>query len=233
METNNPPRPEAPKGDNFVITVGRRFGSGGRELGRLLAERLGIAYYDKELLAEAARRSGLSCEFFERHDERFPRYINGLFSFAQGYQPINTYAGGSAIGGDSAHQAMNDMIRALAERESCVIVGRTADYILRDHPRCVNIFVHAPEEHCIDRIMRRGDIDDRDKAHALARKTNKLRAHYYNFFTDKRWGDAGSYHLTIDSSAMTMEQVADTVIDYLRHRGLIGSSSSEGDAPAR
>ncbi len=206
---------------NFVITVGRQFGSGGRELGRLLAEKLGISYYDKELLAQAAERSGLSSEFFERHDERFPRYINGLFSFAQGYQPLNTYAGGSAISGESVHKAMNDMIRSLGEKESCVIVGRTADYILRDHPRCVNVFVHAPLEHCVDRIMRRGGLTDREKARSLARKTNKLRSHYYNFYTDKHWGDAGSYHLSLDSSVMPMEQVAETVIDYLRRRGLI------------
>lgn len=207
--------------DNFVITVGRQFGSGGRELGRLLADKLGIAYYDKELLAEAAGRKGLSSEFFEKNDERFPRYINGLFSFVQGYQPVTTYAGGSAISSDSVYQAVDELVRHLADSGSCVIVGRTADYILRDHPRCVNIFVHAPMDHCVERIMSRGDIDNPDKARALAQKTNKLRANYYNFYTDRRWGAAGSYHLTIDSSLMPMEQVAETVIDYMRRRGLL------------
>lgn len=207
--------------NNFVITIGRQFGSGGRELGKLLAKKLGINYYDKELLAHAAERSGLSSEFFERHDERFPRFINGLFSFAQGYQPINSYAGGSAISSDSVYSAMDKLIRELAEKESCVIVGRTADYILRNHPRCVNLFVHAPIDHCVNRIMERGDINDADKARTLAQRTNKLRANYYNFYSDKRWGDASSYHLTLDSSAMPMDALADTVVDYLRHRGLI------------
>ena len=207
--------------DNFVITVGRQFGSGGRELGHMLAEKLGIAYYDKDLLAEAAQRKGLSSEFFEKNDERFPRFINGIFSFAQGYQPINSYAGGSAISCDSVYQAVDELIRHLAESESCVIVGRTADYILREHPRCVNIFVHAPMDHCVERIMRRGDMGSADKARAMAQKTNKLRANYYNFYTDKRWGAAESYHMTIDSSLMPMEQVAETVIDYLRRRGLV------------
>ena len=207
--------------DNFVITVGRQFGSGGRELGHMLAEKLGIAYYDKELLAEAAQRKGLSSEFFEKNDERFPRFINGIFSFAQGYQPINSYAGGSAISCDSVYQAVDELIRHLAESESCVIVGRTADYILREHPRCVNIFVHAPMDHCVERVMRRGVMGSADKARAMAQKTNKLRANYYNFYTDKRWGAAESYHMTIDSSLMPMEQVAETVIDYLRRRGLV------------
>lgn len=209
------------KEDNFVITVGRQFGSGGRELGRLLADKLGIAYYDKELLAEAARSKGLSSEFFEQNDERFPRFVNGFFSYAQCYQPMDIYAGNSAFSCDSVYQAVDELICRIAENESCVIVGRTADYILREHPRCVNIFVHAPMEHCISRIMRRGDIDSPDKARSLAVKTNKLRANYYNFYTDKRWGAAESYHLTIDSSMMPMEQVAETVIDYLRRRGLL------------
>lgn len=208
--------------NNFVITVGRQFGSGGRELGRLLADRLGITYYDKELLAEAARRSGLSSEFFEKNDERFPRFINGLFSFAQGYQPINSYAGGSAISCDSVYQAMDELIHSIADRESCVIVGRTADYILREHPRCVNIFVHAPIEHRVKRILRRApEVGSEEKARAIAEKTNKLRANYYNFYTDKRWGAAESYHLTLDSSAMPMERIADAVTAYLRLRGLI------------
>lgn len=206
---------------NFIITVGRQFGSGGRELGQMLANKLGINYYDKELLARAAEESGLSSEFFEKHDERFPRFINGIFSFAQGYQPINTYAGGSAISCDSVYQAMNELIQKIAEKESCVIVGRTADYILRDHPRCVNVFVHAPADLCVERILRRGDIRDAEKARSLAAKTNKLRANYYNFYTDKKWGAADSYHLTLDSSLMPMEDVAETIIDYIRRRGFI------------
>lgn len=209
------------KKKNFIITVGRQFGSGGRELGQMLANKLGINYYDKELLARAAEDSGLSSEFFEKHDERFPRFINGIFSFAQGYQPINTYAGGSAISCDSVYQAMNELIQKIAEKESCVIVGRTADYLLRDHPRCVNVFVHAPADHCVERILRRGDIRDAEKARSLAAKTNKLRANYYNFYTDKKWGAADSYHLTLDSSLMPMEDVAETIIDYIRRRGFI------------
>lgn len=207
--------------NNYVITIGRRFGSGGRDLARRLARRLGIAYYDKELLAEAARMSGMSAEFFERNDERFPRFINGVFSFAQGYLPVSAGTGGSAISADRVYNAMSALLENLAERGSCVIVGRTADYVLRNHPRCVNIFVTAPPERCVERIMARGDIDDPRKARRLAERTNRLRAAYYNFYTDKQWGDSSGYDLTIDSSRLDMDDAVEVVVEYLRRRAII------------
>ena len=207
--------------ENFVITVGRRFGSGGRELGQLLAKRLNIAYYDKELLIEAAKKAGLNIQLFEKNDEKFPRFLNGLFTFAQGYATGATYTGASPVSSDGVYHVLADFMRETASKESCVIVGRTADYILRDNPRCVNIFVHAPLDHCVRRILERADEKDEQKARNRAEKTNKLRAEYYNFFTDKHWGDSSSYDLTIDTSLMPMDAVADTVIDYLRHRGIL------------
>lgn len=207
--------------NNFpiIITVGRQFGSGGRVLGRKLADRLGFGYYDKELLAQAARQAGVGEEFFERNDERFPSFINGLFSFAMGLNNVNVYAGSTSISGDSLYRAQSDFIHSLAEKESCVIVGRTADYVLRDHPRTVNIFVHAPLDECARRIMGRdADAPTLEKARSKATKINKLRANYYNFYTDKEWGAAGSYDLCIDTSKMPMEQVVEVIVDYLRRR---------------
>ena len=203
---------------NYVITIGRQFGSGGRELGKLLANKLGIAYYDKEMLCEAAKNAGVSPEFFEKSDEKFPKFFNGMFSFSMGYSPYTLYTGSTSISDDSLYRAQSDFINSVAHKHSCVIVGRSADYILRDHPRCINIFVHAPIEACVDRIMRRGDKTTREHARALAEKTNKLRASYYNFYTDKVWGDAKSYDLSIDSSLMPMDDVAEVVCDYLRRR---------------
>lgn len=209
-----------PEKNNVVVTIGRQFGSGGRELGRKLAQRLGAKYYDKELLSEAARRAGMSEEFFERKDERFPSFINGIFSFAFGYNSINCYAGSTSISDDSIYRAQSDFIHSLADTESCVIVGRTADYVLRDHPRTVNIFVHAPEEACIDRIVSR-DVDSetsRDKARAKARRINKLRASYYNFYTDKTWGAASSYDLCLDTSLMPMDDIVEVIAGYIARR---------------
>lgn len=204
--------------NKFIITVGRTFGSGGRVLGRLIAERLGIPFYDKRLLLEAARHSGVAPEYFERNDERMPRFISGVFSFAHGYNPMAWYSDPTSISSDSIYKAQCDYIRELAARESCVIVGRTADYVLRDVPGVINIFVHAPERDCISRIIERHDAMSPDEARALARRANKLRSSFYNFYTDKTWGDASSYDLTVDSSHMPMERLADFVISYVRLR---------------
>jgi cytidylate kinase len=203
---------------NLVITIGRQFGSGGRELGRQIAEKLGIAFYDKELLLQAAKNAGVSVDFFERNDEKFPKFLSGLFSFTMGYSPYNAYAGSSLISDENLYQVQSDLIRSLAQQSPCVIVGRSADYVLRDFPRCVNIFVHAPIEARVERIMRRGDCPTPEKARELAEKTNKLRAHYYDFYTDKTWGDAASYDLTVDSASMPIDRVADLVCAYVRAR---------------
>lgn len=208
--------------ENFVITIGRQFGAGGRELGRTLASKLGIAYYDKELLIEAAKEAGVSPEFFERADERFPSFISGVFSFNLGSNPMSFYSGSTSISDDSIYKAQCDVIRSLASRGSCVIVGRSADYVLRDYPRVANIYVHAPIDVRCRRIMnRRNPMDGAltaARARAQAERNDKLRANYYNFYTDKRWGDARSYDLTLDSSVMPMESLAEVVIAYLKAR---------------
>ncbi|MCH5318795.1 MAG: cytidylate kinase-like family protein [Paramuribaculum sp.] len=207
-------------GDNktVVITIGRQFGSGGREIGRKIADVLGIGYYDRELLTEASKSAGVVEELFERNDERAPSYLNGLFSFAHGMTPPNIYSGSTSISHDTIHRSKTDVISRIAERESCVIVGRTADYVLRDHPRHVSIFVHAPMEHCIDRITARDGSLSREKARAKAEKTNRLRANYYNFYTDKKWGAASSYDLTFDTSLLPQEDIVAIVKDYVRRR---------------
>lgn len=206
----------------YVITVGRQFGSGGRELGRALATELGIGYYDKELLVEAAKKAGVSAEFFEKTDERFPTFLQGLFSFSMGVTPMCYYTGASSISDDGLYKAVSDFLLQTSAERSFVVVGRTADYILRHHPRVTNIFVHAPIEECVARITRRADAVSPEKAEALARKTNKWRADYYNFFTDKEWGRADSYHLTFDSSVIPIDKCVELVKDYLRLRGHIG-----------
>ena len=205
----------------FVITVGRQFGSGGRELGKALAEALEIEYYDKELLVESAKLAGVNPEYFEKKDERFPTFLQGLFSFSMGVTPMCYYTGTSSITDDGLYKSISDFLLKTSKEKSFVVVGRSADYILRDHPRCVNIFVHAPLEECVKRLMGRNDAIDEAKASAIAKKTNKWRAEYYNFFTDKQWGDAKSYDLTLDSSIMSMENNVELIKEYLRLRGIL------------
>lgn len=218
----------------IVITVGRQFGSGGRELGRRLAERLGFKYYDKELLSEAAKHAGVDEAFFERNDERFPSFLNGIFSFSFGLNSVNCYAGSTSISDDSLYRSQSDFIHSLADKGHCVIVGRTADYVLRDHDRLVNIFVHAPIECCVKRIMGRTEESiTEDKARSKALKVNKLRANYYNFYTDKTWGAAASYDLTFDTSKMPMDEMVEFVCEYVRRRfpdfEMAASSAKSGD----
>lgn len=199
----------------FVVTIGRQMGSGGRELGRLLAQRLNIDFYDKKLLLDAAKNSGLIARTIENADERTPSFLSSVFGSAlgQAITPVGAYSYD-----DTAYRAVSDTIRNLGETKSCVIVGRTADYVLRDHPRCISLFIHAPEKACIERVMARGDRPSEAEARSLVRKTNKLRAAYYGFFTDRNWGAAPTYDLTIDSSLLPLPELADLLADYITRR---------------
>ena len=209
---------ELDRQSNYVITIGRQFGSGGRELGKMLAQKLGIEYYDKRLLAEAAAASGLSPEMVERHDERVPDLMGSSVGFNMGYGQLPWY-NGMAMMSDSISNCLSDIITSLADTKPCVIVGRTADYILRDHPVAkVSLFVHAPIQERVKRIMARMDKTQESSARSLANKTDKLRAAYYNFYTDRRWGDSATYDLTFDSSLLPMEDICDLVAEYIRRR---------------
>lgn len=203
--------------DKYVITIGRTFGSGGRELGRKLAERLGIGFYDKELLVKAAEKAGYNIEYFENADERVPRILGSAIPFSMGFYPIS-WLGDAGGGTDRVYKAQCDFINDLADNEPCVIVGRSADYILRKRPNVINIFVHAPVDVCAKRIVERSDTATHAQAKALAERTNKLRANFYNFYTDKEWGNARSYDLCFDSSLISIDDIAEIVVNYLHRR---------------
>ncbi|MDR0766431.1 MAG: cytidylate kinase-like family protein [Odoribacteraceae bacterium] len=197
--------------EHAIVTIGRQFGSRGKEIGRRLAERLGIECYDRRLIMLASRESGLCPEFFERADER---NTGSLW---------NAFASGCAFGGlynndflsnEKLFQIQSDAIRKLADRESCVLVGRCADYILRDKKRCINIFIHAPVETRIRTIMERQSLS-RAETIELVRKMDKTRSNYYNYYTDKGWGVASSYHLSIDSSLLGVAQTVEFIDHFL------------------
>lgn len=204
--------------EKYVITIGRQYGSGGREIGRMLADALGIKYYDKELLTEAAKSSRVNQELFEAADERTPSFFSNLWSFNLGFNSGAYLLGNTPLSDDSIYAAQCNVMKELAERSSCVIVGRSADYVLRNHPRLISIFIHASIEAKVRRIMGRNDCKTENEAKALAAKKDKLRSSYYNFYTDKTWGDAASYDLSIDSSKLTSQQVCKIIIDYVNMR---------------
>ena len=204
--------------DKYVITIGRTFGSGGRALGRAIADKLGIGFYDKQLLVKAAEKAGYNIEYIEKNDERAPSVMGSSIPFSFGFYPMSWLGNPGGGGSDSTYSAQCDLMHELAESEPCVIVGRSADYVLRDLPNVVNIFVHAPIEECVRRITSRGDVTRETDAKALAERTNKLRANFYNFYTDKRWGYAESYDLCVNSALMPIDALADYVIEFIKQR---------------
>ena len=202
--------------NNLIITIGRQFGSGGREVGKIVAELLGINYYDKELILEASKASGLCAECFERVDEKAPnRFFNAL---SMGWLSGASGLPADGWSDDMIFRVQADVIRDIAEKHSAVIVGRCADYILREHPGCVSVFIHANETDCARRIMARNSGVNQIDARTLAQKRNKIRASYYNFYTDKVWGDGASYDLCINSSALSAQAVAELIVDFARRK---------------
>lgn len=199
---------------NLVITIGRQFGSGGREIGKILAEMLHFSYYDKELIQEASKASGLCLECFERADEKAPnRFLNAL---SKGWMSgVSGIPSSGEWSDEMIFKVQSDVIRDIALRGSAVIVGRCADYILRDYPQCVSVFIHASTDDCVRRIMERNPGVSESEARELTVKRNKVRAAYYNFYTDKIWGDAASYDLCINSSVIGTHAVARLIAQYI------------------
>jgi cytidylate kinase len=203
---------------NYVITLGRQFGCGAREIGHLVAKLLNIDYYDKELLLEAAKSSGVAPDIFEASDERTPKFFSSLWSFNLGYYSGALFVGDQPVKEDNVYQAQSDVMIELAHKGPCVIVGRSADYILRNEVKVISIFLHSSMDDRIKRIIKRGDCKTKKEAKEMALKQNKLRANYYNFYTDKQWGECESYDLSIDSSKLGPEGTAKLIVEYVKTR---------------
>ena len=204
--------------DKFVINIGRQLGSGGKAVGEAVARRLGIGVYDKQLINLAAEQSGLCPEVFERVDEKESR---NLFSTLVAYlrSPFvgSEYAGSNVLSNDALFKIQSDVIRDLAARESCIFVGRCADYILREHPRCVNIFVSASREDRIERLVRTRRLTP-EAAEQLMDSTDEKRADYYNYYSNRTWGAAATYHLCIDSSVLGIDGTAAFAEEFIRKK---------------
>lgn len=198
-----------------IITISRQYGSGGHEVGERLAQKLNIPLLDKELIAMAAKQSGLSEAVFERADEKAGNSL--LYSMVMG-----NYTFGSRITGvnempinDKLFILQSDIIKKAAEEGPCVIVGRCGDYILRKNENVFRVFIHADKESRIRRIVRKG-LCEENKAADFVAKRDKQRANYYNFYSNKRWDDLSNYHLTLDSSRFEIEELVDIIIEAIR-----------------
>lgn len=202
--------------EKIIITIGRQFGSGGREIGKKLAEHLGIAYYDKELIQLAAKESGICPELFEKADEKTSGGI--LQAFAMGfsmngviYQPNDYFTDATLF------QVQSDVIRKIAAENACVIVGRCADYILQNDENCTSIFIHSSEADRIQRIIRQTPMSEKEALEQM-KKTDKTRATYYNYYTDKIWGAATSYHLCINSSVVPTNESVKLIEEFVKNK---------------
>ena len=197
-----------------IYTIGREYGSMGLVVGQRLAERLGIKYYDKELLQQAAKDSGFCEEIFENHDEKPSNSF--LYSLVMDTYSVGNYAVAPFLDMPLNHKvflAQFDTIKNIAEKESCVIVGRCADYALANDPNVINVFVRADLEDRIKVISKRLDMTE-NKAKDMIIKNDKQRASYYNYYTSKKWGDARSYDLCINTSKVSVDDAVDLILKY-------------------
>ncbi len=198
--------------EKVILTIGRQFGSGGHEIGEKIAKKLGVKFYDKELLKLVAKESGLCEKVLESYDEKPTNSL--LYSIVMDIYPSVMYSGPTID--QQIYQATYDAIRKLSE-DSCVIVGRCADYTLRDCPELVSVFVHANTDFRAARVAEEYKVSEA-KAKDMLVKTDKKRASYYNFQSEKKWGAASSYNLCVESSSLGIDGSVDLIMDYIRYR---------------
>lgn len=199
---------------NKIYTIGREFGSGGREVGEKLAQKLGIKLYDKELLQQAAKDSGFCEEIFENHDEKPTNSF--LYSLVMDTYSVSGYSAAPFLDMPLNHKvflAQFETIKKIAEKESCVIVGRCADYALSDNPNCINVFIHADLDVRIKNVSRNLNITE-NKARDIINKTDKQRASYYNYYTSKKWGDSKSYNLSLDAGKLGTDNCVEMILKF-------------------
>ncbi|HIY00002.1 cytidylate kinase-like family protein [Faecalicatena contorta] len=193
-----------------IITIGREFGSAGREIGYKIADDFGIKLYDKEMLNRAAKESGICEELFEAHDEKPTNSF--LYSLVMDTYSLG-YSSGSYTDMPINHKvflAQFDAIKKIASEGPCILVGRCADYALEEFDNVLTVFIHAKMEARIRRIARIYNLTDA-KAKEMIQKTDKQRSSYYNYYTNKKWSDAESYDVCLDSSVLGIEGTAEAI----------------------
>ena len=191
-----------------IITISREFGSGGRFIGEEVAKKLGIAYYDKNIIGQIAEKSGLSPEYIQENAELSPK--KGLFAYAFSGRDIT----GKSVE-DMVYEAQRNIILELAEKEPCVIIGRNADYILKDRDDVLNVFIHGDMPEKIKRITGLYNVEEKDAVKMMA-DTDKRRRTNYNFYTDQRWGKASNYTLCLNSSQLGYDRCEMIIMECMK-----------------
>lgn len=190
-----------------IITISREFGSGGREIGKKLAEKLNIPFYDKELIELSAKESGIDKELFEDEEYHTSKgfYLLGAIGFTLG-SPITSISEMSL--NDRLFLVQTETIENIANCGACVIVGRCADYVLSNYPNVLNVFIHANMKDKIERAVHSYEVDERNVENSIS-KIDKRRANYYNYYTDRKWGNASNYDIVINSSRFGVDGTVD------------------------
>ena len=191
-----------------IITISREFGSGGRFIGEEVAKKLGIAYYDKNIISQIAEKSGLSPEYIQENAELSPK--KGLFAYAFSGRDIT----GKSVE-DMVYEVQRNLILELAEKEPCVIIGRNADYILKDRDDVLNVFIHGDMPEKIKRITGLYNVKEK-KAVKMMADTDKRRRTNYNFYTDQNWGKASNYTLCLNSSQLGYDRCEMIIMECVK-----------------
>lgn len=197
-----------------IINIGRSFGSGGGYVGHAIGEKLGIPFYDNDLISKTAEEEGYSKSLFAKAEEK------SLFSFSSFFASSRLgYMDGGYVSDNVMFKIQSEVIKSIASKGDAIFIGRCADYILRDLP-CFNVFVCAPDEYRIQRLVSSEGLSP-DEAEKLMRRKDRTRQTYYNYYTFGQWGHASNYHLCVDSSVLGVEGTADFIIDFGRKAGLV------------
>ena len=202
------------KKNPLIITIGREYGSGGREIGERVAKALGIGYYDKKIISLAAKKSGLSDEFIANNEQRVRSGIMQSLAASASYS-TGFFSGQYLPLSESIFISQAQVIRDIAQRESAVIVGRCADYILEGRENTINVYIHAPIEERIKRIMRLYDLDEAAAMKSIT-TSDKERGNHYFRYTDRKWGKAQNYDLCINSALMGVEKTVDLLVSMAK-----------------
>ena len=193
----------------MVITISRQFGTGGIEIGKKLAEMLGYDYYDKEIIEMASEKSGISEEMFERAEKEHNSFLYSLAT--ANYAGYTTSIFNADISNsDNLFVIQSNVIREVAKKGNCVIVGRCGNQVLAEEPHVLKVYLHADKEYRINRVMSNLNIG-RKEAESLVKKTDKKRASYYNFFTSGTWGSASEYDVCLNASVVGLDGTADVI----------------------
>lgn len=200
----------------FVIAIGRQLGSGGKEMAEKLACELGVKVYDKALLQAAACESGIDASLFEQADESGTTSLFGNFFSIHG--SMSEYlSGGSCIDNDKLFEIQSEAIRNIAQEDSCIIVGRCAEYVLRNHPALFSIFITADRDDRIERVMRSEGLG-RDAAMEYIEKNDKKRRSYHDYYATTHWGEAGSYDLCVNVSRLGIDGTVEFLKQFITKR---------------